>query len=163
VTVAADLLAGNDDVLPRAAVLLGRGLGAIPGQVRVALGDAGRVSRVRDAGYFIGDLARAAVEAGGHFAIAAKRNSAMSRAYASIAADDWVDAKTMAGAQVAAVDYARAGWPEDTYTIVRRVRVDAEDISADPRSRRDAAPSTRLNSRWRWRATRPTPTRCRSS
>jgi len=29
-----------------------------------------------------------------------------------------------------------AGWPDGTYTIVRRVRVDAEQISADPRSRR---------------------------
>ena len=28
------------------------------------------------------------------------------------------------------------GWPVDTYTIVRRVRVEAETISADPRSRR---------------------------
>ncbi len=42
----------------------------------------------------------------------------------------------MPGAQVAALDYVPAGWPEDTYTIVRRVRVDAEDISGDPRSRR---------------------------
>jgi Transposase DDE domain group 1 len=29
-----------------------------------------------------------------------------------------------------------AGWPADAYTIVRRVRVDAETISTDPRSRR---------------------------
>jgi hypothetical protein len=60
----------------------------------------------------------------------------MWRAYAGIAEDAWVDAIEMAGAQVAAVDYAPAGWPADTYTIVRRVRVDAETISADPRSRR---------------------------
>jgi hypothetical protein len=50
--------------------------------------------------------------------------------------DAWVDAIDMPGAQVAAVEYAPAGWPIDTYTIVRRVRVDAEQISADPRSRR---------------------------
>ena len=60
----------------------------------------------------------------------------MWRAYGSIEPDAWVDAIGMVGAQVAAVDYAPAGWPEGTYTIVRRVRVDAEDISADPRSRR---------------------------
>ena len=42
----------------------------------------------------------------------------------------------MAGAQVAAVDYAPAGWPAGTYTIVRRVRVEAAAISTDPRSRR---------------------------
>lgn len=69
-------------------------------------------------------------------AIAATRNTAMWRAYAGIADDAWTDAADMAGAQVAAVDYAPAGWPEDTYTIVRRVRVDAADILADPRSRR---------------------------
>ena len=34
------------------------------------------------------------------------------------------------------LDYAPTGWPEDTYPIVRRVRVDAEAISVDPRSRR---------------------------
>ncbi len=70
------------------------------------------------------------------FAIAAKRNTAMWRAYASIEPDAWVDAIGMPGAQVAAVDYAPAGWPADTYTIVRRVRVEAAQISADPRSRR---------------------------
>jgi len=60
----------------------------------------------------------------------------MWRAYASIAPDTWADAQGMPGAQVAPVDYAPAGWPTDTYTIVRRVRVEAEAISADPRSRR---------------------------
>jgi hypothetical protein len=136
-TVAAELLAGNDDVRPRAAGMLARALGAIPSQVTAALAQADAVPRVRtDAGYFTGDLARAAVEAGCDFAIAAKRNTAMWRAYASIPADVWVDAVGMPGAQVAAIDYAPAGWPEGTYTIVRRVRVDAEAISADPRSRR---------------------------
>ena len=136
-SVAADLLAGNDDVRPRAAGMLARALDAIPGQVSAALAQAGSVPRVRtDAGYFTGDLARAAVEQGCDFAVAAKRNTAMWRAYASIPDDAWVDALGMPGAQVAAVDYAPAGWPEDTYTIVRRVRVDAEQISADPRSRR---------------------------
>ncbi len=136
-TLAADLLAGNDDVRPRAAGMLSRALGAIPDHVSAALAQAGSVPRVRtDAGYFTGDLARAAVEQGCDFAVAAKRNTAMWRAYASIPEDAWVDAVGMPGAQVAAVDYAPAGWPEDTYTIVRRVRVEAEAISADPRSRR---------------------------
>lgn len=136
-SVAADLLAGNDDVRPRAAGMLSRALGAIPDQVCAALAQAGLVPRVRtDAGYFTVDLARAAVEQGCDFAIAAKRNTAMWRAYASIDADAWVDAVAMPGAQVAAVDYAPDGWPEDAYTIVRRVRVDAGAISADPRSRR---------------------------
>ncbi|MEI2779492.1 MAG: transposase [Tetrasphaera sp.] len=78
----------------------------------------------------------AAVTAGCDFAIAAKRNTAMWRAYAAIPEDAWGAASGMPGAQVAAVDYAPQGWPPHTYTIVRRVRVAAEDISADPRSRR---------------------------
>ena len=89
-----------------------------------------------DAGYFTADLAKAAVAEGCDFAIAAKRNSAMWRAYASIEAGVWADAIDMPGAQGAAVDYAPAGWPTDTYTIVRRVRIDADTISLDPRSRR---------------------------
>jgi Transposase DDE domain group 1 len=49
---------------------------------------------------------------------------------------EWAPAIDMDGAQVAAVDYAPAGWPPDAYTIVRRVPIDAADISTDPRARR---------------------------
>ena len=135
-TTAADLLAGNDDVRPRAADMLVRALAGIPVSVRAAAAAADRLRTRADAGYFTAELAEAAVEAGCDFAIAAKRNTAMWRAYASIAQDAWVDAIDMPGAQVAAVDYAPAGWPEHTYTIVRRVRIEAEAISTDPRSRR---------------------------
>lgn len=135
-TTAADLLAGNDDVRPRAADMLRRGLAGIPEPVRTAAKAADRLRTRADSGFFTADLAHAAVAEGCDFAIAAKRNSAMWRAYASIDPDAWVDAIQMLGAQVAAVDYAPAGWPEGTYTIVRRVRVEAEQISADPRSRR---------------------------
>ena len=136
-SLAAELLAGNDDVRPRAAGMLARAVAGIPEPVLSTLAEAGRVPRLRaDAGYFTGDLARAAVEAGCDFAIAAKRNTAMWRAYASIPAGAWAEAVGMTGAQVAAVDYAPAGWPEGSYTIIRRVRVEAEAISADARSRR---------------------------
>lgn len=135
-TTAAELLAGNDDVRPRAADMLRRGLAGIPESVRVRAAEHDRLRTRADAGYFTADLAGAAVEQGCDFAIAAKRNTAMWRAYASIEPDAWVDAIGMPGAQVAAVDYAPAGWPDGTYTIVRRVRVEAEAISADPRSRR---------------------------
>ena len=135
-TTAADLLAGNNDVRPRAAGMLRRGLAGIPEQVRDQAAAHDRLRTRADAGYFTADLAHAAVAEGCDFAIAAKRNTAMWRAYRSIPEDTWTDAIGMPGAQVAAVDYAPAGWPEDTYTIVRRVRVDAEQISGDPRSRR---------------------------
>ncbi len=42
----------------------------------------------------------------------------------------------MNGAQVAAADYAPAGWPPGTYTIMRRVRIGADEVSTDSRSRR---------------------------
>jgi hypothetical protein len=114
VTTAAELLSGNEDVRPRAAAMLRRGLAGIPEQVR---GEAAAADRLRvraDAGYFTADLALAAVEEGCDFAVAAKRNTAMWRAYAGVAADAWVDAQGMPGAQVAGVDYAPAGWPEGT-------------------------------------------------
>jgi hypothetical protein len=133
-SVAADLLAGNDDVRPRAAAMLRRALAAIPEPVRPAEPLRPRVRA--DAGYFTADLATTAVAEGCDFAIAAKSNTAMWRAFAGIDEAEWADAKSMPSAQVAACDYAPAGWPADTYTIVRRVRLDAEDISADPRSRR---------------------------
>jgi len=92
VTIAAELLAGNQDVRSRAAAMLGRGLAAVPDPVRAELAQAGRVPRVRaDAGYFAADLANAAVEAGCDSAIAAKRNTAMWRAYAGIAEEEWAD------------------------------------------------------------------------
>lgn len=135
-TTAADLLAGNDDVRPRAADMLRRGLAGVPESVRETARAGDRLRTRADAGYFTADLAHAAVEADCDFAIAAKRNTALWRAYATIPETAWVDAIGMAGAQVAATCYAPAGWPDGTYTIVRRVRVEAEDISADPRSRR---------------------------
>ena len=133
VVLAGELLSGTDDVRPRAADLLRRALAALPDGV---LGQ-GRRARLRaDAGYFTGELALAAEQAGCDYAIAAKRNPAAWRAFAAIDDDAWVDAKDMPGAQVAAVDYRPEGWPPDAYTIVRRVRVENVDISHDVRSRR---------------------------
>lgn len=60
----------------------------------------------------------------------------MWRAYASIGEHEWVPARDMPGAQVATVDHAPAGWPPEAYTIVRRVRIRAENLSTEPRARR---------------------------
>jgi len=113
-------------------------LAALPAAVMATMG-AGEDRRVRvraDAGYFTAELAHAAVNAGCDYAIAAKRNKAAWRAYAGIGEDDWQPARGMHNAFVAVLDYAPQGWPAGTYTIVRRVRVDTADISADGRSRR---------------------------
>ncbi len=63
-TTAADLLAGNDDVRPRAADMLGRGLAGIPEPLRTAAAAADRLRTRADAGYFTAELANAAVRAG---------------------------------------------------------------------------------------------------
>ena len=70
--LAMELMAGNDDVGPRAAELLRRALTVLPAQV------CGRPRVRADAGYFDAALARAAVDAGCDCAIAAKRNRAAS-------------------------------------------------------------------------------------
>ncbi len=68
-TMAAGLLAGNDDVRPRAAGMLRRAAGGVPEPVLSAMAEAGSRPRVRaDTGYLTGDLAHAAVEAGCDFA-----------------------------------------------------------------------------------------------
>lgn len=128
--LAADLMAGDEDVRPRCADLLRRAVAALPAAV------CARPRARVDSGYFTAELAWTATELGVDYAVAAKRNSAFWRELAGVPTDAWSPARGMPGAQVAVIDYAPAGWPPDAYTIVRRVRVDAADISADPRSRR---------------------------
>jgi hypothetical protein len=130
ITLAADLMAGDQDVRPRCAQLLRRALAALPAQV------CGRPRVRADAGYFCAELAWAAVDAEADFAIAAKRNTALWRAYRAIPPEAWAPTRDMHNAEVAAIDYAPEGWPPGSYTIVRRVRVPAEQISHDSRSRR---------------------------
>jgi hypothetical protein len=128
--LAAELIAGNDDPRSGAPRLLRRALSVLPDGVCAR-------PRVRaDAGYFDQGLAQAAVDSECDFAIAAKRNPAAWRAYRDVPEQAWKDARGMPGAQVAAFDYAPTGWPAGTYTIIRRVRVDAEHLGADPRARR---------------------------
>ena len=136
-TVAADLVAGNDDPRPLAAALIGRAVAALPAGL-------GRPRVRADAGLFDKSVAWAAVNNGCDFAIAAKRNTAVWRHIAAISDDAWAPAIGMAGAEIADCDYLPAGWPPGTHSIVRRVRVD--DVRADPRSRRRRTiPKTQLS------------------
>jgi len=137
IPLAADLLAGDQDPRSSAVALLGRALAALPQAVRDGARAAGRKIALRaDAGYFAGDLARAAAGHRVEFAIGARRITSMWRALAGIADDAWRDAIGMQNAQVAVSPYAPADWPEDTVLLIRRVRLDPEQVSADPRSRR---------------------------
>jgi hypothetical protein len=131
VVVAADLLAGNEDPRAGAAELVRRGVETVRA--------AGVTSRPRvrgDVGYFAADIAWAAVNNGCDFSLGVMRNKAVWRALSTIPDDTWRKAKRMRGAQVAVMDYAPAGWPPGSKTVVRRVKVKASTISADPRARR---------------------------
>src|ERR1019366_5285472 len=82
-----------------------------PDGVRGGARAAGRKIALRaDAGYFAGDLARAAAAHGTEFAIGAKRITSMWRALGGIADDAWRDATGMQNAQVAVSPYAPAAW-----------------------------------------------------
>ena len=131
--LAADLLAGNEDPRRDAAALLRRALAALPAAAR-----AGRIRLRADAGYFAGQLARAALFADIEFAIGARRIAPLWRLLDGLAEADWTDAIDMPAAQVAVADYCPNWWPAATRLLIRRVRLDVDrgQVSADPRARR---------------------------
>ena len=99
--LAADLGDGTDDPRATAPDLLRRALACLPAAAR----QPGRVAMRADAGYFAGQLARAAHDAHIAFAIGAKRIAPLWRLLAGIAEDDWHDAIEMDNAQVAVAKY----------------------------------------------------------
>jgi hypothetical protein len=131
--LAADLMSGREDPRPHAGELLGRALAGLPAAAR-----AGRIRLRADAGYFAGQLARAALLADVEFAIGARRVAPLWRILNGVAETDWTNAIDMTGAQVAVAEYCPDWWPVATRLLIRRVRldVDAGQVSADARSRR---------------------------
>src|SRR4051812_9436347 len=131
--LAADLGSGRDDPRATCAELLGRALAALP-----APAPAGRIRLRADAGYFAGQLARAALFAGVEFAIGARRTAPLWRLLDSVPADGWTDAIDMTGAQVAVVGYCPDWWLATTQLLIRRVRLDLDrgQVSGDLRARR---------------------------
>jgi hypothetical protein len=132
IVLAADLGTGTDDPRATAPDLLRRALACLPRRVRAG----GRVAMRADAGYFAGQLARAAHDEGIAFAIGARRIAPLWRLLDGIAEDDWRDAIDMEDAQVAVAGYCPDWWPATTRLLIRRVRLDPAQVSADPRSRR---------------------------
>lgn len=131
IAVAADLLAGDQDPRPGAGSLIARSVATL-----AAAGVTGRPTVRGDVGYFAKDIAQAAVHHGCDFSLGVTRNPAVWRAAATIWHGAWTKARRMKGAQVAVCDYVPAGWPAGTVCVVRRVKIRAGDISADPRARR---------------------------
>jgi hypothetical protein len=132
VVLAADLGGGTDDPRATAPGLLRRALASLPATARASR----RVGLRADAGYFAGALARAAHGERISFAIGARRIAPLWRLLAGIAEGDWHDAIDMDNAQVAVADYCPDWWPANTRLLIRRVRLDPQQVSADPRSRR---------------------------
>jgi hypothetical protein len=132
IPLAADLGDGTDDPRATAPDLLRRALAALPAAARAC----GRVAMRADAGYFAGQLARAAHEEKIAFAIGAKRIAPLWRLLAGIAEDAWHDAIEMGNAQVTVAEYCPDWWPADTRLAIRRVLLDPGQVSAGPRSRR---------------------------
>jgi hypothetical protein len=132
IVLAADLGSGTDDPRAGAPDLLRRALAALPEQVRAG----GRVAARMDAGYFAGQAARAAHGEHIFFAIGARRIAPLWRLLDGISEDGWHEAIEMGNAQVAVADYRPDWWPANTFLLIRRVRLDPGQISADPRSRR---------------------------
>jgi hypothetical protein len=130
--LAADLMAGNEDPRSGVAGLFYRALAALPVPAR-----AGTLRLRADAGYFAGQLARAALATGAEFAIGARRIAPLWRLLSGIDEGDWAEAIDMPHAQVAVTDYTPGWWPADTQLLIRRVRLDpATQLSTDPRARR---------------------------
>jgi hypothetical protein len=129
--LSAELFSGNDDARASAPDVFVRALAALPRGVRC-----GRVRLRADTGYFDGKLARIAFLEGVEFAIGAKRIAPLWRLLAGLSEKDWADAVGMDGAQVAVSSYRPAWWPSKTEILIRRVKLDISQVSADSRSRR---------------------------
>jgi hypothetical protein len=129
IALAADLGDGRTDPRPQAPGLIGRAMAALPDGLRAPIVRA-------DSGFFDTKVAHAATTAGCDFAIAARRSTATWAAVRRVPDDAWHPAAGMTGAEVAYCDYTPAGWPPGTRCVVRRVRLDAAEISRDGRSRR---------------------------
>src|SRR5262249_16800996 len=123
IPLAADLGGGADDPRATAPDLLRRALAALPAAAR-----AGRGAPRAAAGYFAGQLARAAHEEKIAFAIGAKRIAPLWRLLAVIAGEDWHEAIEMDGAQVAVAEYRPDWWPADTRLLIRRVALDPVQV-----------------------------------
>jgi hypothetical protein len=136
--LALDLRNGTSDPRTYSPELMDRALASLAriGAYRPADPTAPRPRFRADSGYMAARLAHAAVEADCDFAFGVRRGPRVWAAVRRVTPQAWATADGMTGAQVAVADYVPEGWPEATRCVVRRVRLDAATISADPRARR---------------------------
>jgi hypothetical protein len=127
--LAAELRSGNLNEHPTAITLLQRALRALPA-------DHGPVRARMDSGFesvaIFAELRRRGIE----FTCSLKRTSALHQLRLRIPSRAWRPALQMPQAEIAETTYAHQEWRHELRLIVRRVRVPAEELSQDPRSRR---------------------------
>jgi hypothetical protein len=91
----------------------------------------GQVTFRVDAGYASAELMMGLRAIGARFTMSLRRTPAMWRTLDRIAEDDWQDALSMPGAQVAELEHVPTGWKhEPLRLIVRRVACSAADLLA---------------------------------
>lgn len=90
-----------------------------------------------DSADYVLDLLHCCRRRGVRFAISAPRSVAMWSARGRIAPDAWHPARDMPGAEVTETTYTPAQWRhEPLRLLIRRVRLDAAQLSRSPRARR---------------------------
>ncbi len=128
--LAVDLASGSESAKPRAPKLLRRALKALPeghGPVRARM----------DTEFYTLEMLETCRRLGVGFTVAVPRYEAMHEARRHIGPRSWKPALNMKGAEVAETTYQPTGWKhEPLRLIIRRVRVEADEISRDGRSRR---------------------------
>jgi hypothetical protein len=128
--LAVDLASGSESAKPRGPKLLRRAVAVLPeshGPVRARM----------DSEFYTGEMMETARQLGVGFSISVPRNHGMWEARRHTGPRSWKPALDMEGAEVAETTYRPTGWKhEPLRLIIRRVRVEADEISQDSRSRR---------------------------
>jgi len=106
IVLAAGLGDGTDEPRATAPDLLRRAVAVLPPQARAS----GRAAIRADAGYFAGQLSRAAHDEQIRLAIGARRIAPLWRLLDGIVEEDWHDAIEMDNAQVAVAEYCPDWW-----------------------------------------------------
>jgi hypothetical protein len=128
--LAAELRPGAGSDKPLAARLLLRALKALPQ-------GHGQVSVRADSGFYCLELMEACRRHRLDFSISVPRYQSMWKARRHTVPYSWHPALGMPGAEIAEVAYTPGGWKQEALRLlIRRVRISAQELSRNPRSRR---------------------------
>ena len=132
IVLAADLGSGTDDPRATAADLLRRALAALPERARAG----GGWRCAPTPGTSPGSWPAPPTTSASRSRSAPSGSRRCGGCWTASAKTTGREAIDMDGAQVAVADYRPDWWPANTSLLIRRVKLDPEQVSADPRSRR---------------------------